>query len=207
MSRSSLWVMNDKYEGLEVIEFSNSWLFSPMVWGVLLDKYMRNQIQTDYGYKKSLITNHELNNPLNEVVNNCKCTPDRICWEMSNQQVFFTKDKHVIANNIKEFLNINSGFDRTNDGIYPLKQEHIIERFTEIADEIVKLDENESPYFIFKNTSCDDNVECWFSFYDKEKEECSDIPLSEQEKRYTEFVFIEDNKINKFISNLEYFNK
>ena len=33
MSRSSLWVMDKGYKGYEVIEFRNSWLFSPIIWG------------------------------------------------------------------------------------------------------------------------------------------------------------------------------
>jgi hypothetical protein len=205
MSSSSLWVMDKDYKGSEVLEFRNSWLFSPIVWGVLLDKYMSREIQTPYGYKKSLISDGSLFSPLNNKVNNCKCTPDRICWEISNQQVFFTKDKNIIAKNIQEFVDLNSNYDKNSEGTYPLKQEHIIERFEEIADEILKLDENETPYFIFKNTSCDDNVEYWFGKYNEESEEYEDIPLNKLDKRVTEFVIIENNVIKKFISNLDYF--
>lgn len=208
MSRSSLWVMDKDYKGSEVLEFSNSWLFSPMIWGVLLDKYMNAEIQTPYGYKKSLIMDGAtLNNPLNEKVNNCKCLPDRICWELSNQQVFFTKDKNIIASSIREFLKSNDKFDKHSDGIYPLQQEHIIKRFNEIADEILKLDENESPYFIVKNTSCDDNVEYWFSKYDEETDEYIKKSLSEVDKHVTEFVIIENDNIKCFISNIDYFKK
>jgi hypothetical protein len=206
MSSSSLWVMDKDYKGNEVLEFRNSWLFSPIVWSVLLDKYMSKEIQTPYGYKKSLITDSNLFAPLNKKINNCNCISDRICWEMSNQQVFFTKDKDVIASNIKEFATLNSNFDRNSEGTYPLKQEHIIERFEKIADEILKLDENETPYFIFKNTSCDDNVEYWFSKYNEESEEYENIPLSKLDKRVTEFVIIENNIIKEFISNLDYFH-
>lgn len=211
MSRSSLWVMNNKYEGEEVVEFGNSWLFTPIICDVLFEKYsLEKTFHSSLGKMSFIFSNmfeKTTHSDLNEKINNCKCISDRICWELSNQQVFFTKDKHLIVNSIKEFLNTNSGFNRTNEGLYPLKQEHIIERFNEIADEIMKVDENKFPYFIFKNTSCDDNVEYWFTQYNKENEEYSNIPLSDQEKRCTEFVFIKDNEINKFISNLEYFNK
>ena len=57
MSKSSLWVMDKNYSGSKVIEFSNSSLFSPIVWNILLDKYMNDEIQTDYGYKKNLMRN------------------------------------------------------------------------------------------------------------------------------------------------------
>lgn len=205
MSRSSLWVMDKYYKGYEVIEFNNSWLFSPIIWGVLLDKYMYNEIQTPYRYKKNLIMNNELNNPLNEKINNCECTPDRVCWELSNQQIFFTKDKEIIAKNILEFVKINSTYDKNSDNTYPLQAEHIVNRFKEISDEILKLDEIESPYFIFKNTSCDDNVEYWFSKYDKESEDYVVASLKEMDKHVSEFVFIEDDKISGFTSNIEYF--
>lgn len=205
MSRSSLWIMSDKFEGFEVEEFKNSWLFSPIVWSVLLDKYMAEEIKTPYGYKKNFFTDSSLFNPLNEKINNCNCTPDRVCWEMSNQQIFFTKDKHVVAKNIQEFLMLNSNFNESNDGLYPLKQEHIIERFVKISKSILELDENETPYFILKNTSCDDNVESWFGKYDKETKEYIDIDLSKQDKFVAEFVIVKDGKIDSFISNLDYF--
>lgn len=205
MSRSSLWVMDKDYKGYEVIEFSNSWLFSPVVWDALLEKYMNYEIQTSYGYKKSLITNPDLFKPLNEKVNDCKCTSDRICWELSNQQVFFTKDKQIIAKSILDFLTINSKHGRNLDGKLVLQLEHIVKRFNEIADEILKLDEFETPYFIFKNTSCDDGVEYWFSKYDEESDECIETSLSSIDKIVTEFVFIDKDEIVDFQTNINYF--
>ena len=207
MSRSSLWVMDKEYKGYEVIEFRNSWLFSPIIWEVLADKYIPHLIVTPYGFKKSVISDPSLFRPLNDKINNCKCTPDRICWEMSNQQVFFTKDKEVITKSILEFISLNSKYDKNSKGTYPLQAEHIINRFKEIASEILKLDTNEYPYFIFKNTSVDDNVECWFSKYDESQDEYIQTPLSDIDKHVTEFVFIEDGAIKAFKSNVEYFNK
>lgn len=205
MSSSSLWVMDKDYKGSELLEFRNSWLFSPVVLGVLSDKYIRQLIETPFGYKKSLISDGSLFAPLNDKINNCLCMPDRICWEMSNQQVFFTKDKEIVASSVKEFVTLNSSFDKDSDGVYPLKQEHIIERFNVIADEIIKLDENESPYFIFKNTSCDDNVEYWFSKYNEVTEDYEEISLKNMDKHVTEFVFIENGEIVEFKSNIDYF--
>ena len=175
--------------------------------GVLADKYIPHLIVTPYGFKKSVISDPSLFRPLNDKINNCKCTPDRICWEMSNQQVFFTKDKEVITKSILEFISLNSKYDKNSKGTYPLQAEHIINRFKEIASEILKLDANEYPYFIFKNTSVDDNVECWFSKYDESQDEYIQTPLSDIDKHVTEFVFIEDGAIKAFKSNVEYFNK
>jgi len=205
MSRSSLWVMNEKYEGKRVLEFSNSWLFSPIVWEVLLDKYMHNEIQTPYGYKKSLILNHELTVPLNEKINSCNRLPDRICWEMSNQQTFFTRDKEMVAQNIRDFITLNEDFDMDSKGLCPLKGEHIISRFNEIADSILCLNEGEAPYFIFKCTSCDDGVEFWFSRYDEEEDKYRRRSLDEVDKHVTEFVMIDNGIIEGFQSNVKYF--
>lgn len=207
MSRSSLWVMDKEYKGCEAVEFSNSWLFSPVVWNVLLDKYMNAEIQTPYGYKKNLITDSSLFRPLNEKINNCGCTPDRVCWEMGNQQVFFTKDKEVISKSILDFIELNSKYDKSKEGTYPLQAEHIIDRFKEISEEILKLDENESPYFIFKNTSVDDGVENWFSKYDEQSDDYIETPLSDVDRFVTEFVYIENGQITGFKSNIDYFKE
>jgi hypothetical protein len=196
--------MDKNYNGSEVLEFGNSWLFSPIVWGVLSDKYIRGLIETPFGYKKSLISDGSLYDPLSERVNNCNCTPDRICWELSNEQIFFTKDKDIIAKSIEDFIELNSNYDKFTDGNYPLKAEHIIGRFREIANEILKLDEIESPYFIFKNTSVDDSVERWFTAYNEKSDEYNDTPLSKMNECVTEFVVIENNNIKEFITNLEY---
>lgn len=202
MSRSSLWVMDKEYKGYEVIEFRDSWLFSPIIWGVLADKYIPHLIVTPYGFKKSVISDPSLFRPLNDKINNCKCTPDRICWEMSNQQIFFTKDKQFVADAILQFVKDNT---RYSERI--LTKDHIKNRFIEVANSILELNENEYPYFIFKNTSCDDNVERWFSDYNEEEDEYKTINLSQQKELVAEFVVIENNKIDRFISNLDYFNK
>lgn len=208
MSRSSLWVMDSNFNGLESIEYRNSWWFSPVVWDVLLDKYMHDDIQTPYGYKKSLIGfgSEGLDRKLNESVNNCDNFADRICWELSNQQVFFTKDKKEIAQAIKDFAKNNTRFHICKDeGVSVLTFGHIVERFEKIANDILEVDEKEYPNFIFKNTSVDDGVEYWFEKYDEESEEYSSESLKKLDKMVTEFVVIEDGKIKEFVNNLKYF--
>lgn len=152
------------------------------------------------------MTDSSLFKPLNEKINTSNCMPDRVCWELSNQQVFFTKDKDIVSKNIFDFITINSTYNKHSDGKYPLQSEHIIDRFKEISKEITSLEKDEYPCFVFKNTSCDDGVEFWFSRYDDE-EDCVDTSLSEIDKHVTEFVFIENNEIKGFSSNVEYFKK
>ena len=207
MSCSSLYGIKKDYTGEELYEYRNSWLFSPIVMGILPEKYIPYEIQTPYGFKKSIIGmgGQEIWKKTNNKINNCDNTPDRICWEMSNQQIFFTKDKECIANSIRKFVEQNKGYDKSDeDNLSSLEREHIIERFNEIADDIIGLDEKEYPYFVLKNTSVDDGVSFWFSDYDEEKDEYTDKSIKDWDKFLAEFVVIEDGKIAKFISNLDF---
>ena len=207
MSYSSLWGIRPDYVGEEICDYRNSWLFTPVIIGILPDKYIPWEIHTPYGYKKSIIGmgGDDIWRKTNDEVNHCENTPDRICWEISNEQIFFTKDRKCIADNIRKFVRQNKKYDRTNEGKYPLEHEHIIERFNEIAKDIEELNEKEYPYFVFKNTSCDDNVEYWFiGDYNEETEEYEEKPLKDWNKFLAEFVVIENGRIIKFISNTEY---
>lgn len=204
MSCSSLYGIKPDYIGEIVNEYKNSWCFSPIVWNVLSDKTLPRDFM---GYVQSIIGLHgqEVWKKINTKMNNSENTPDRICWEMSNQQIFFTKDKECIATNIRQFVEQNKAYDKSDeDNLSPLEREHIVQRFNEIADDIVSLDENEYPYFVFKNTSVDDGVEFWFSSYDEELDEYTDKSIKDWDKLLAEFVVIEDGKIAKFISNLDF---
>lgn len=206
MSHSSLYGIKKDYVGEELHEYKNSWLFSPVVWDILSDKYLPRDA---YGFIQSIIrlNGNEVWLKINNIMNNSDNTPDRICWETTNQNIFFTKDKDCIANSIRKFVEQNKSYDRhkwEEEVASSLERENIIERFNEIADNILALDENEYPYFVFKNTSVDDNVEYWFNYYDEEADEMVCKSLKDWDKIVAEFVVIEDEKIVKFIDNLDY---
>ena len=116
-----------------------------------------------------------------------------------------TKDKKIISDSIHKFVEQNKNYDKSDeDGISSLEREHIIERFNEIADEIIGLDENEYPYFVFKNSSCDDGVERWF-FKEDENGEYVEASIKENiDGFYAEFVVIENGEIKGFVSNKEF---
>lgn len=205
MSYSSLYGIKSDYTGEILYEYKNSWLFSPIIWGVLPDKYIPLEIQTPYGYKKGIIgsSGNEVWSKTNDKINHCEDTADRICWEMSNQQIFFTKDKKYISENIKKFVEQNKSYDKSKeDNLSPLEREHIIERFNEISDNILSIDEIEYPYFVFKNTSVDDGVERWFNDY--ENDEYGTKSIKDWDEFLAEFVVINNGKIEEFISNLDY---
>lgn len=207
MSYSSLYGIKKDYTGEELYEYRNSWLFSPVVWNVLSDKYLPRQ----YGMVQSVIglNGNEVWSKINNIMNNSDNTPDRICWEMSNQQIFFTKDRECIVNNIRKFIEQNKEYYKSEeDSISVLEREHIIERFNEIVNDILSLDKDEYPYFVFKNTSVDDGVLRWFYSYnegdDEEDDEYVDKSLKDNNELVAEFVVIEDGKISNFINNLNY---
>jgi len=203
MSYSTLWVMDKDFKGYEIEEYHNSWLFAPISWDILYEKYLPNEIfDAILGGKKHYISSamfdRELFNRLNNKINNTPIQVDRVIWELTNQQVFFTKDKIFVSNCIKDFLGINAKYIRDCG-------EHIFQRFNELSDDIINIDENEYLYFISKNTSVDDNVDGWFRKYNEEDDECKNCSLKEVEKHVAEFVIIKDNAIDKFISNIDYF--
>ena len=206
MSYSSLFGIKKDYTGEILQEYHNSWLFSPIVWQVLPDKYIPYDIMTPYGFKKGIIgfDGNEVWTKTNNKINNCDNMPDRICWELSNQQIFFTKDKECVSDCIRRFVEQNKAYDKSKeDNMSPLEMEYIIKRFNDIANDILALDENEHPYFVLKNTSVDDSVERWFYDYD-ENDEHIDKSLKDWNEIVAEFVVIEDGKISSFINNLDY---
>lgn len=208
MSYSSLFGIKENYTGEIICDFKNSWLFSPVVMGILPDKYIPEFITTPFGFKKSIISDitGEVYKRTNHEVNICKNTADRICWELANQQIFFTKDRQLVSDSIKKFVKQNAYYDKSDeDGLSSLEREHIIERFNEIADSILELDESEYPFFVFKNTSCDDTVERWFERYDDKQDKLLECSMKDNaDNFYAEFVIIENGEIVKFISSREF---
>ena len=204
MSYSALYGITKECKGKVLSEYENSWLFSPIVWNVLSDKTLpRNEwggIQSIIGLRGQKVWSE-----INKKMNKSKNTSDRVCWELSNQQIFFTKDKECVVEGVRQFVEQNKAYDKSEeDGLSPLEQEHIVERFREIADDIASLDENEFPYFVFKNTSVDDNVEFWFTEYDEDADEYKEKSLKDWDKFLAEFVVIKNGKITEFVPNTEY---
>lgn len=207
MSTSSLYGIRKDYVGEKLKEYGNSLLFSPVIWDILSEKYIPDEISTPYGYKERIvgINGEDIWRKANDKVNKCRNTPDRICWEMSNEQIFFTKDKKCITNGIRKFVEQNKDHKTSEeDSVSPLERAHIIKRFNEIAKDIEKLSEEKYPYFVLKNTSCDDGVEYWFENYNDETDEYKEKSLKEWDKFLTEFVVMQNGEITDFISNLSY---
>jgi hypothetical protein len=207
MSTSNIYLIDKEYKGVVAEEYSNSWWFSPIIWDVLIDKYMGDQLN-QFGHKKSIIgfDGGKVQKELNDIINNCDNFYDRICWELSMQQVFFSKDKDIVAKGIMEFLHYNDEYDLLDTGKSSLTLSHIRERFTNISYEILNINEEEYPHFVFKNTSVDDGVEYWFYRYDEQLEDNVDVSLDEWERNICEFVVIDNGKM-EFIRNTEFFEK
>ena len=203
MSSSSLYGITKDYKGKEIIDYKNSWYFAPVVWAVLSDKLLPRK----YGHIQNVIGfgGQEVWKNINNILNNSDFLTDRVLWELSNQEIFKTKDKNIIADCIRDFLKVNSKYDKSDeDNVSVLKRDHIIERWNEIATDIENLNEEEFPFFVFKNTSCDDSVEFWFTKYNEESYEYEERGLNECQDLVTEFVIIENGSIVDYIPNTEY---
>jgi hypothetical protein len=207
MSSSSMYEIDGEFHGLASKEYRNSWWFSPIVWDLLLDKYLHEEIQTPYKYKESLmgLNGDKWQRKLNDIMNKCDNLADRIAWELSMQQVFFSKDKVIIAQGIRDFIAQNRAFHLDDNGVSYSELPHIVERFHQIAADILEIDETESPYFVFKNTSVDDEVEYWFEEYNEENDDNEKKSLKEWDTLIFDFVHIENGAIH-FTDNLAYFH-
>lgn len=190
MSYSILYGITPDYSGEIIEDFHNSLLFSVNIWKFLGSKYLRKRI--------SLPTMSEMGQ-MNALINNSKNTSDRICWELTWQQIFFTKNKEIVAGSIEKFcLCLLDTLPKSKD------TDEIRKRFLDIANEIRKINEAEYPYFVFENTSCEDNIKDFFCVFDEEIQDYVEKPLSEQKEFVTEFVKMSNGEIVDFISNLEF---
>ena len=208
MSYSSLYGIREDFTGEDLREYHNSWLFSPMVWDVLPEKYIPAELETIYGYRAIILGNDALWRKTNNALNQSDDTADRICWEMTHQQIFSTKDKQLVADSIRKFVEQNKGYGNCglNDHLKPLEREYVMERFTRIAEDILALDETEHPYFVFKNTSVDDNVENWFWEYDDEADEYIERSMKDAPDVYSDFVIIEGGEITGWMRPSDFIN-
>lgn len=192
MSYTSLWVIDEKWSGIEYRQYPNSWLMPPVVWDVLMQKYIdageRNGVDSylvcvcacsaKIRDERWALLNNRINNTENQV--------DRILWELAGLSVFSAKDKEFVANCIEDFVRENQIIN------IQLQTPPVIQRFFAIANDIRSLPQRVK-YFVIHPNSVDDSVEWWF---DRKR-------LSSWDKFVCEFTLIEDNKVVGFSTNLE----
>lgn len=192
MSYTSLWVIDKNWSGTEHRQYPNSWLMPPIVWDVLMQKYIganeRNGVDSYLAWvcACSAKIRNERWALLNNRINNTENQVDRIMWELTGLSVFNSKDKEFVANCIDDFVRENQNIDEE------LQAEHIRQRFFDIAIDIRNLPKRVK-YFVIHPSSVDDSVEWWFD----RKRLCS------WDKFVCEFTLIEDKKIVGFSTNLE----
>lgn len=192
MSYTSLWVIDKNWSGAEHRKYPNSWLMPPVVWDVLMQKYIdaakRNGVDSYivWACACSAKISNERWALLNSRINNTENQVDRIMWELTGLSVFNSKDKEFVANCIDDFVRENQNIDEE------LQAEHIRQRFFDIAIDIRNLPKRVK-YFVIHPSSVDDSVEWWFD----RKRLCS------WDKFVCEFTLIEDKKIVGFSTNLE----
>lgn len=209
MNMCRLYVMDKRYYGTVLNSFDDTLWFTPVIWHILLEKYVaelfvRNpKLRHQIGKEEGRRAIHQLNDRLALMDEKT----DRVCWELSHEQVFFTKDKHIIADAILQFTIQNLDVIRIG-GDSLLESRKVFNRFTEIAAAIRAIDENIYPYFIFQSTGVHDNVSDWFRKINEETGQYESRSLRDASDVYTEFVYIKrDGRIHGFYTNLEYFKE
>lgn len=200
MSYTSLWTIDKNWSGKEYTEYKNSHLFCPIIWDILLCKYInKNERKKEY-YPYDVVNHYlmwvgfcfdkeEANKRwgiLNDRINKSELQYDRVLWELSGLSVFNAKDKYFVADCIEKFWEENSKYYDITDN------EHIKERFLQISKDIRELPKS-AKYFVIHPTSCDDNVEWWFNCH----------RLSYWDKYVCEFTIIENDRIVGFCDNLQ----
>lgn len=208
MSQSFLYSINKDYFAAKIIPFDNAWLFSPMVWECLCNKYLPKieLLNGEFVTASFLGIDGVRNwNVINKIMNASEQQEIRIVWELSNQNFFCTKDKECVASAVENFLNIFPADDKGAQW-----KPHITNRFADIAKEIRSLNEDETPYFVFKNSSCDDSIMNLFQRDSDEEGSFESIPTSLKDTAkdtLQEFMIIQDGKIVKFISCKDFITK
>lgn len=206
MSYSSIWTIDKKLYGKEDTQFKNSFLFAPIVLNLIFWKYLPEKSYLELGplnrkvrtsYITACITKIDgddsptIFSVLNEKMKKLSDLDTRILWELCHGEIFFIKDRERIADAILSFLEKNPVYDEK-----PIP-DHIKERFLEISNAIKNLSD-ENKYFVFKNSSSDDDVERWFGYYD-EDDNYIDEAIGERNKEDVEWAKIENDTI-KFLS-------
>lgn len=204
MSYSSIYIIDQDTHLSNTIEYSNSWLFAPVVWEIILNSYIQDELRTSYGIAKSLFTSDgdHLFRMANKAVNNSSIMSDRVAWEVSNQQIILVKDKEFIADSLLKFVDDHKNdvmlYNKENN----LQYDHIANRFKKIAEDIRNID-SDKKYFIFKNTSVDDSIEYFFTQHDEELDDFVPLTLEEASKEYEMelVIFSDDYSKMDFISS------
>lgn len=189
MSYTSLFEIGKNWNGREYAEYKNAWLFPPVVWDILLCKYIKSSERnnnTSFLIWIGMFQSQEKMNLINDRINNSEIQYDRVLWELTNSSVFNSKDKEFVYDCIMQFVENNFKYYHDSDC------EHIKERFIEVANDIKALPKR-CKYFVIHPTSVDDNVERWF--YRKR--------LSSWDKIICEFTIIENSKVVGFSDNLK----
>lgn len=192
MSYSSLITIDKEFYAYEDAVFQNSWLYGPMLWTLLTRKYFPEDVDT-------FILSGRHIDKLNQLMNSTPTTFEQICWELSLQQIFDSKDKHIVANAIRECIKANAKIkNKFEDEQGILQAPHIVEYWENIAKCIEEIDENKMPHFVFKCNSIDDNVWRWFG------EDGEESLKDYMEDGFPEFVVIEGDKVVGWVNHSDY---
>ena len=181
MAFTSLWEIDENWNGFQYKKYDNALLFVPKIWDILMCKYIDSEERENIENCITWISRNRIRNlsKLNNRINNSLDQVDRIMWEISLLSVFNKKDSQFVAKCIIDFVEKYTLTDRVR------------ERFLGIANDIKNLQKH-CKYFVIDGSSINANVEQWFS----------NCRLSSWTTKVCEFTIINDNMIVGYEDNL-----
>ncbi len=141
MSYSTLFAITETNELVEVKTFRNSRLFTPLVFEYLCKKYVHQSWFKGAGAFDKMVQAGTITD-----------MPDLFASGLAGMEIFKIADTPVVIRNLDIFA---SRYYRTND--------KKLTRWAEIRGELLSIytDPGDKRFFVFKGTSCDDNVISW----------------------------------------------
>ena len=129
-------LMDKEFYGEKLKKYHNSWLFSPITWNELFWRYFPEEKINKYGHKENFLSIfgncEERFSKMSSKISSSPIISDQIMWALTNQVAFSNKDKDLVSVSIEKFT--KSYIEKNND-----YEEHITERFLEIAKDIKEL--------------------------------------------------------------------
>lgn len=212
--KSSLWGIDNTNKPHMLNDYDNFNTFASNLKVILTEKHLQDDVENlsnRIGLKRKLQLGRNsanlMKDKLDSILSSGVHTQDQICWLLVNHYVFFTKDKQLVVDAIYNFVEENKEYNKYPNGLTALEMPHVKKRFLKIANDISDINEEEHPYFVFKESDADREVTGWFKMFNEEKQMFVDVSLDRHPIPYAKFVNFVDGRVDSFVNSTEYYKK
>ena len=152
--------------------YQNSSFFPPSVWDILSYKLVPEKMKNSDGSNLTYICHvnrDELFNDINGSLLAYRSIDliDLTLWDLSNQSIFKVADRFFITDSIRKFVDKYKDYDFEYNLPNNMKLDYIQERFINIANDIMVIDETKYKYFVLKSTNIENSVYSLFTVIDE----------------------------------------